>query len=117
MYDLKLEREWAPALARSWTIMHRITPESPLYGQTPASFAQSEVEFILTMTGVDETSGQTLHAAHTYGEEVVRWGARHADMLSERPNGMILDVDKFDELIPTGATESFPYSLALGRSA
>ena len=112
MYDLKLEREWAPALSRSWTIMHRITPDSPLYRQTPETLASNEVELMLTLTGVDETSGQTLHAARTYGDPQVRWGARHADMLSERPNGLLLDVTKFDDLIPTQQTESFPYSMA-----
>jgi inward rectifier potassium channel len=109
MYDLKLERDWAHALARSWTIMHRITEDSPLYGQTPESFAKNEVEFILTLKGMDETSGQTLHASRTYTDPMIRWGARHADMLSERPNGLILDVTKFDELTATEATESFPY--------
>jgi inward rectifier potassium channel len=111
MYDLKLERDWIPALSRSWTIMHCITPESPLYGQTPESFAKNEIEFLLTMTGVDETSGQTLHASHTYGDELVRWGARHADMLTPKPDGAIFDAAKFDELTSTAATDSFPYSL------
>jgi inward rectifier potassium channel len=112
MYDLKLERDWAPALSRSWTVMHRITPDSPLFGQTPDSIAKSEVELILTLAGVDEISGQTLHAAHTYFDAKVRWGARHADMLTDKPNGLILDLGKFDELTPTVATESFPYSIA-----
>jgi inward rectifier potassium channel len=115
MYDLKLEREWAPALARTWTIMHRIAPESPLYGETPESFTKKEVEFILTLSGVDETSGQTLHASRTYEDNVVRWGARHADMLTPKADGIILDIGKFDELTPTAATESFPYPMTDGQ--
>jgi inward rectifier potassium channel len=112
MYDLKLERNWTPTLWRSWTIMHCITPDSPLFGQTPESFVKDEVEFILTLMGVDETSGQTLHASQTYGEEIIRWGARHADMITSKPEGIVLDLAKFDELTPTAATETFPYSLA-----
>jgi inward rectifier potassium channel len=111
MYDLALERDWAPALFRSWTAMHRVTESSPLHGQTPESIKANEVELILTLTGIDETSGQMLHAARTYTDAEVRWGARHADMLSEVPEGIILDVTKFDELAPTGATDSFPYSM------
>ncbi len=113
MYDLKLERDWTPALQRSWTIMHRITPESPLFGQTPESLTSGEYELTLTLTGVDETSGQTLHAAHTYEDDFIRWGARHADMLTRKPDGLILDIGKFDELTPTVATEGFPYSMQL----
>ncbi len=113
MYDLKLERDWTPALQRSWTIMHRLTPESPLFGQTPESLATGEYELTLTLTGVDETSGQTLHAAHTYEDNFIQWGARHADMLTRKPDGLILDIGKFDELTPTVATDGFPYSLEL----
>jgi inward rectifier potassium channel len=112
MYDLGLEREWAPALSRSWTVMHRVTEASPLHGQTPELLKSNDVELTLTLAGIDETSGQLLHAARTYVDAEIRWGARHADMLSELPNGMILDVTKFDELAPTGATDAFPYSMA-----
>ena len=116
MYDLELERDWAPALSRSWTVMHRVTERSPLSGQTPESLKTTDVELMLTLSGVDETSGQALHAARTYPDAEVRWGARHADMLTELPQGLILDVTKFDELSPTGATDSFPYSMTQGRS-
>jgi inward rectifier potassium channel len=112
MYDLKLERDRAPALSRSWTVMHRITADSPLLGHTPELLAADEVELTLTLSGVDEVSGQALHAARTYMDTEVRWGARHADMLSDRPNGIIVDLSKFDELTPTHATDAFPYSLA-----
>jgi inward rectifier potassium channel len=112
MYDLKLERDWVPELARSWTVMHRISPDSPLYNQTPESLIANEVELMLSLRGTDETSRQTLHASHTYSDDRIRWGARHADMLSERPNGLLLDVSKFDELTPTRASEVFPHSMA-----
>jgi len=112
MYDLKLERDRAPALSRSWTIMHRITADSPLVDHTPELLATNEVELTLTLNGVDEVSGQILHAAHTYTDAEVRWGARHADMLSDRPNGIVVDLSKFDELTPTHATDAFPYSMA-----
>jgi len=112
-YDLKLERDWAPALSRSWTVMHRILPDSPLHGQNHESIAKAEVELTLTLNGTDETSGQSLHAAWTYADHLVRWGARHSDMLSDLPpNGLLLDVTKFDDLTATSPTESFPYPAA-----
>jgi inward rectifier potassium channel len=114
MYDLKLERDWAPELARSWTIMHRIAPDSPLYHETPESLVANEVELTLTLRGADEMSRQTLHASHTYSDDRIRFGARHADMLTEVHNGLLVDVSKFDELVPTFATEMFPYPLSAG---
>jgi inward rectifier potassium channel len=110
MYDLKLERDRSPALARSWTVLHHITPESPLYGSTPESLASDEAEFILTLTGLDEVSAQSLHAQTRYVHEQVRWGMRHADMLSERPDGRLrLDMAQFHVLEPTAPTDTFPY--------
>jgi inward rectifier potassium channel len=101
MYDLKLVRERIPALSRAWTVLHVIDEKSPLYGATPASMAAVEGEFLLTLSGVDETSGQVLHARHTYEDTHVRWGERHTDMLSRLPDGRILiDMTQFDRTEP-----------------
>ena len=94
MYDLKLERERAPALSRSWTVLHTITPESPLYRATPATAAADELEFIVSLNGIDETSGQTLHAGRTYDvEKDVRWGHRYADMVTPAAERWVLGGD------------------------
>jgi hypothetical protein len=40
----------------------------------------------------------------------IAWGMRHADVLSETPDGnLVLDVRHFHKLIPTAPTPSFPY--------
>jgi inward rectifier potassium channel len=110
MRDLKLERDRSPAIARSWTVMHRIDDTSPLSGATPQTLERDEVELLLTVVGIDETSAQNLHARHTYDHAQVRWGARHADMLSERPDGGIrIDMREFDRVVPTIPTATFPY--------
>jgi inward rectifier potassium channel len=110
MYDLALMRDRSPALSRSWIVMHSIDESSPLYGATPESLARDEVEFLLTVVGLDEASAQNLFARHRYEHSVVRWGARHADMLSELPDGRLrLDMRRFHEIVPTKPTPSFPY--------
>ena len=110
MYDLRLARDRSPALARSWNVMHTIDDSSPLRGATPESFARDEVEFLLTVVGIDETSAQNLSARHTYEHTRVCWGARHADMLSELPDGRLrLDIRKFHEIVATKPTPAFPY--------
>jgi inward rectifier potassium channel len=110
MRDLALERDRSPALARSWTVMHRIDASSPLHGATPETLARDDAQLILTVVGIDETSAQNLHARHTYDYDEIRWGARHADMLSERPDGGLqLDVRAFDRLVATSPMPDFPY--------
>jgi inward rectifier potassium channel len=116
MRDLRLERERSPALARSWNVMHAIDASSPLYGATPETLARDEAEFMLTVVGIDEASAQNLHARHTYDHERIRWGARHADMLSELPDGRVqLDLGEFHRVVSTSPTPTFPYPRAAER--
>ena len=108
--DLKLERDHSPAISRSWNLLHRIDDSSPLHGATPETFARDQVELMVTVVGIDETSAQSLHARHTYLDEQVRWGARHADMVSELPDGSLqLDMREFHRVLPTAPTSTFPY--------
>ena len=38
------------------------------------------------------------------------WGARHADILRELPDGRLeVDVRKFNDVVPTTPTDVFPY--------
>jgi inward rectifier potassium channel len=110
MVDLALERARNPSLSRSWTVMHKIVEGSPLWGATPESLAAIEAEFLITLTGLDETSAQSLHANGRYGCAQVVWGARHADILSELPDGRVrLDMTRFHATVPTVPSASFPY--------
>jgi inward rectifier potassium channel len=110
MFDLVLTRERSPALSRSWTALHPITATSPLHGHTPATLRAEEVELFITVSGVDDTSHQPVHARHKYTDEAIVWGARHADILSEQEGGvLVLDLNRFHELTPTEPTAEFPY--------
>jgi inward rectifier potassium channel len=113
MYDLALTRDRSQAFSRSWTAMHRIDSTSPLYGETPESLADNEVELLATVMGTDDTSLQPVHARRQYMHYEIVWGARHADILSETDDGdVVLDLRKFHDVTPTEATDSFPYSSA-----
>ncbi len=110
MIDLQLTRERSPLMQRSWTVQHPIDAQSPLYGATPESFAKDEVEFVVTLSGMDDTSMQPVHARKRYVDGDIVWGARHADVLSERDDGaLVIDVRRFHELLPTDPVEGFPY--------
>jgi len=110
MIDLVLSRERAPALTRSFTVMHPITPQSPLYEQTPESLRAAEVELHISVMGLDDTSYQPVHAQSVYAESSILWGARLADILSEDANGDVtLDLHKFHDVTPTLPQEGFPY--------
>lgn len=110
MYDLPLARERTPALSRSWVAMHNITEESLLFGHTPESLAKNEVELVVTVCGVDDTSLQPVYGRRRYVDREIRWGARHADVLSEDSAGnLVLDLNRFHVVVDTEPTAEFPY--------
>lgn len=110
MTDLPLVRDRSPALSRSWNVMHEMNESSPLYGYDPERMAREELELIVSLMGVDDTSYQPVHARHQYQHLHIVWGARHADVLSETPDGdLVLDIRNFHAVLPTEPSESFPY--------
>ncbi len=101
LYDLPLFRDRSPALGRSWQVMHRITPDSPLHGLTEESIRPMDLEIIISVTGIDGTSSQTVHGRHRYLPENIRFGYRYADMLQPKPDGRLeLDYRKLHDLTP-----------------
>jgi len=109
MIDLRLSRDRIFSLSRSWSVLHAIDEASPLWGQTPESLAEQGAEFQVSVSGMDDTWMQAIHASHTYGDRDVVWGARHADILRDEGAVMTVDLAKFDELEPTEPVASFPY--------
>lgn len=66
VYDLRLLRSQNPMFSLSWTAMHPIDEQSPLYGVTPELLDQAETSLVVTLSGLDETVSQTIYARHTY---------------------------------------------------
>jgi len=104
MRDLTPIRERSPAFARGWTVMHAIDGSSPLHGATPESLRASDSELLVTLVGVDGTSGQYVHARHSYLDDEILFGRRYVDMVTELPDGRIrIDLRRFHEVEPDAA--------------
>jgi inward rectifier potassium channel len=103
-YDLVLQRQRTAIFALTWTAIHPIDEHSPLFGQTPESLAAAEAELIASLTGIDETFSQTVHARWSYIASDLRWGARFVDILSRSPDGRRrVDYTRFHEVVPIEA--------------
>ncbi len=100
-YDLKLVRSQTRTFALSWMVMHHIDESSPLYGATPDSLEEAETDIIVTLTGIDETVSQTVHARHYYMTEEILWNMRFVDIFTKKPDGRrVLDLNRFNEVTP-----------------
>jgi inward rectifier potassium channel len=117
MKDLKLARERTSALGRTFTLLHHINEDSPIYGLTPDDWEKDEVEILVNVVGTDDTLLQPVYGRCRYLAHEIRWGHRFEDILTDLPNGrMQLDVRKFDTVIAMEPTESFPYPRKSGKS-
>lgn len=65
-HELKLLRERTPSLILTWTIMHSINPDSPLYGLTDSDLAQRNASISVLISGVDETVAYAIKARYSY---------------------------------------------------
>jgi len=92
-YPLKLERDKVVFFPLSWTIVHPITEESPLYGIDNEAFAKSEGEILAVLKGIDETSSQTVHTRSSYKANEIVWNARFGDIYDRSADTGLLTVD------------------------
>jgi len=96
---LALERTTVLFFPLHWTIVHPIDEKSPLHGATAESLRESEAEFLILVTGTDETFSETVHSRSSYLAQEVVVGARFADMFVEAGDGRPrIDVGRFHEL-------------------
>lgn len=116
--DLKLQRAQSGAFVLSWLAVHRITPDSPLYGVGLAALRATGSEFAAALTGLDESFGQTIHSRHTWGLDDLAVGARFEDIMLQLPTGeRVMDYGRFHSARPHGAEELAKVKAALGEPA
>lgn len=100
-YLLELLRDRTPRFTLSWTVMHPIDENSPLWQTTPESLAKTRAMLVVSLTGIDETVCQSLHAPYCYGANDILWSHRFADMIHQTPEGHhYLDYTSFHHAIP-----------------
>ncbi|MEO5589209.1 MAG: ion channel [Gemmatimonadaceae bacterium] len=80
-YDqLTLERKSLVFFPLSWTIVHPIDENSPLYGATAEEMEERDAEFLVLLSGVDETFSQTVHARTSFKPHEIRFGEQFVNI-------------------------------------
>lgn len=96
-YVLPLDREKVTFFPLHWTVVHPITESSPLAHLTEEEFRDSNGEFIVAISGIDEATGQMIQARSSYGPDEVVFYARFADLLGRDREGHVsVDLRKLD---------------------
>lgn len=102
LYPLQLLRSQTPAFALTWTAIHPIDSESPLQGQTAKSLAQLRAQVVISLSGIDETVAQAIHAQYLFRSEEILWNYRLVDIIYETSEGdRYIDFTHFHDVMPT----------------
>ena len=95
--QMRLIKSENPTFALSWTLFHPIDEGSPLFGIEPDRLAASEINFIVSIVGFDETSGQTVHARDVFTAQDLRVGHEYVDFVWVDEQGLRhIDYSKID---------------------
>jgi inward rectifier potassium channel len=106
-HSLALERSEVEFFTLHWTVVHPILQDSPLAGVTPAALRDAEAEFLVHVSGLEDTFSTRVSARSSYYWDEVRWDARFADMFVASPDQTLtIDVDRLDRFdrLPEGTT-------------
>jgi inward rectifier potassium channel len=101
-YPLRLERESVVFFPLSWTVVHTIDQDSPLFGITEDELCGSGAEFLILLTGMDETFSQVVNARSSYRANEIVWNAKFSDIFVYDPEGRMAGVDmkRFHDTTP-----------------
>jgi inward rectifier potassium channel len=100
-YDLPLARARTPIFSLTFTVMHPINDASPLFGCTSETLMAEQAELLVTVTGIDETMSQTIHARTSYQPDEILFGHRFVDMFGYTVAGRLaIDYTRFNDSIP-----------------
>ncbi len=99
LHDLKLMRSHNPMFALTWTVMHPIDADSPLFNRTLDQMKKENDNLVVTLTGMDKTLLQTVHTQHAYTPSEIIPDADFEDVLTISSDGTRrLDFRKFHEI-------------------
>lgn len=116
-HDIPLVRSHTPVFSLSWTAMHQILPGGLLDGDTVETLKRDRAEIIVTLTGLDETLVQTIHARHTFTAEDIYWNYRFADILLTNKQGRrIIDFNQFHLIHPISRPRQLPSNYTLSTN-
>jgi len=94
-YRLPLERDQVSLFPLTWTIVHPIDEESPLYGLDIEELEEKHAEFLVLIKAYDDTFAQNVHQRMSYRYEEVLYGAKFVKIFYENEEGDItLEMDK-----------------------
>jgi len=98
-HQLPLERSKVLVFPLNWTIVHPITKESPLYGMSAGDLEMGRVEFLASITAIDQDLSKKVYARHSYIYSEISVGAKFINILESNNEGsVVIDPARIHEI-------------------
>lgn len=92
-FVLPLEIEKISSLSMSWTIVHEINEESPIFGMNVAELIENKVEIMVQINGFDDYIFHTVQQRTSYIASEIIFNAKFISMLGKTEDGSMSIVD------------------------
>ena len=104
-----MEYEKVNALNLSWTIVHPLTENSPLYRFNEADFANTNGEILIFRKAFDDMFSNTVVARSSYTFKEVVVGAKFIPMYhrDEKHNRTVLELEKLNSFVEADISYAF----------
>ena len=100
-HTLKLELNKIDFFPLTWTVVHAINEDSPVYGLTLDQMKARNAELIVLVEAFDETFAQNIIEKHSFAEDQWKENVRFAKTFEPNSKGNIeLYINKVDDLEP-----------------
>jgi inward rectifier potassium channel len=97
--QLKLEREKVLFLPLTWTIVHPIDSESPMFGLTAEDLQRLQAEVMILIKAYDDTFSQTVLARYSYRYDEIGWNQQFAPAFWVDSDGaLVLELQKVGQI-------------------
>ncbi|HEY9116260.1 MAG TPA: ion channel, partial [Roseivirga sp.] len=84
-----LERNKINFLSMSWTLVHPITEDSPIYGWTQKNFEECQVEVIIMFKAFDDTYVRQVYDRMSYVAQEIEWARKFVPVYDRMDDGMM----------------------------
>jgi inward rectifier potassium channel len=85
---MRLVKSENPSFVLSWTLFHPIDETSPIQGLSGDDLAASDITFVVSVSGLDETSAQMVHSRENFAAGDVRVGHEFVDIMRLDESGV-----------------------------
>ncbi|MEZ0151032.1 MAG: ion channel [Candidatus Reddybacter sp.] len=97
--DMHLQRNNVPIFALTWTLVHTIDEQSPLYGLDEAAIESYGTILIITLDGIEDIFAQTVHTNYIYEAKHFIFNKRFANILTRHKDGnRMIDYTRFHDV-------------------